>query len=321
MSKKIKLSDDLQKSLNSVNKNTVKKNNKTINQPKKNKVEKTPNKNSNHYQKIQKKVMEDAKEARSKKTTKTKKHLNSKTASNTQEIKLDTNNGKKNKNSSTSKSRKIIFTLKTSLLKFCQAIKDIFIKIVAFIKKNSKKICFGLQKVFKIIKFKIINIFKKEKSNSLKKEKLLKKEKKNLLSQKIIEFKSKKKINGPGKEQKDNLPEAKTKYEIINLDYPIIKSLTGRILPLTLTKWDRKRRKNIYLKEAILFSITLTLIDVYCFYNLSFMNILNVFDNSVWNLIATITLTLVILLFLSYLIDYLITESIVRKYQKNKEIR
>lgn len=72
MSKKIKLSDDLQKNLNSVNKNTVKKNNKTINQPKKNKVEKTPNKNSNHYQKIQKKVMEDAKEARSKKLLKLK---------------------------------------------------------------------------------------------------------------------------------------------------------------------------------------------------------------------------------------------------------
>ena len=188
--------------------------------------------------------------------------------------------------------KKILFNLKTYFWKLIKLIKNIFRCVLIFIKKNSKKTYLGLLKLFKIIKFKITKIFKKEK--------------KDLLS-KTTEFKLKKKID---KTKKD------LKNEIVNINYPIIKSLTGRILPLSLTKWDKKRRKNIYLKEAILFSISLTLIDVYCFYNLSFMNILNVFDNSVWNLITTVALTLVVLLMLSYIIDYLITESIVRKYQR-----
>lgn len=304
MSKKIKITNDLQKKLNSTSKNTIKNKNKSNNQTKKGKIEKTPDKTNNHYQKIQKKVMKNTKVPKTKKNTKSKNCLDKKMLDNKQDIKLNPDNDKKikkSKNVSSSKNKKIIFTLKASILKFGRITKNIFIKIIDFLKKISKKMYFNLLKLFKTIKSKIIKLFKREKKQIKK------------------SLKEKKQV--PEKVYNKNLTEEKIKYEITNLDYPVIKSLTGRILPLTLTKWDKKRRRNIYLKEAILFSMILTLIDVYCFYNLSFMNILNIFDNSVWNLIATIAITLMILLLLSYLIDYLITESMVRKYQKNKEIR
>ena len=87
-------------------------------------------------------------------------------------------------------------------------------------------------------------------------------------------------------------------------------------MPLSLTKWDKKRRKNIYLKESLLFSIIFTLIDTICFYKFSFANILTIFDNSMWNLIVTISLTLLVLLIATYIVDYVMTEIMIKKYNK-----
>ena len=91
-----------------------------------------------------------------------------------------------------------------------------------------------------------------------------------------------------------------------------------------LTKIDKKKnkellkleRKNIYLKESLLFSIIFTLIDTICFYKFSFANILTIFDNSMWNLIVTISLTLLVLLIATYIVDYVMTEIMIKKYNK-----
>ena len=60
----------------------------------------------------------------------------------------------------------------------------------------------------------------------------------------------------------------------------------------------------------------ITIIDIICFYQLPFMNILNIFDNNILNFILTIVLTLLVLFIMSYLLDYVITEVMLKKYFK-----
>ena len=81
-------------------------------------------------------------------------------------------------------------------------------------------------------------------------------------------------------------------------------------------------RKTIYLKEALFFSIIFTLIDAICFYRVQSMNILTKFDNNIWNLVVTLTSTLLILLISTYSLDYLVTEITLKRIEKkNKVIR
>ena len=69
--------------------------------------------------------------------------------------------------------------------------------------------------------------------------------------------------------------------------------------------------------------ILFTALDVICFYHTTFLDILNIFDNNIWNLIATLCLTLLILLIGTFFLDMILTESIIsfkkRHIRKQKE--
>ena len=88
-------------------------------------------------------------------------------------------------------------------------------------------------------------------------------------------------------------------------------------------KGGKKRRKTIYLKEALLFTIILTLIDILGFYKTRYIDYLRIFDNNIWNLVATICLTLLVLFIASFLLDLIITETILKinrkKFSKQKK--
>ena len=104
--------------------------------------------------------------------------------------------------------------------------------------------------------------------------------------------------------------------------------MSGRVLPTGKSKSDKRRRKTIYLKEALIFTIILTSIDVIGFYNTPYLDILEIFDNALWNLYATLGFTLLFLLIGSFLIDLWVTEIIIKlkrrkikKMKKQKETR
>ncbi len=96
-----------------------------------------------------------------------------------------------------------------------------------------------------------------------------------------------------------------------------LRSLTGRVLPSTFLKGDRKIRKTFYLKEALIFMIILTLFDFIGFYRIKMIDMLHIFDNSIWNIVLTVTLTLLITFIGSYVIDYFVTE-ITLRHRKRK---
>ena len=91
-----------------------------------------------------------------------------------------------------------------------------------------------------------------------------------------------------------------------------LRSLTGRVLPSTFLKGDKKIRKTYYLKESLIFMIVLTLFDFIGFYKIKKIDMLHIFDNSIWNIVLTITLTMLITFFGTYIIDYLVTEITLR---------
>ena len=89
-------------------------------------------------------------------------------------------------------------------------------------------------------------------------------------------------------------------------------------MPITSLKMDRKIRRKIYFKEALIFSLVLTTFDFIAIYKFSYFEMINLFDVSLWNIITTIVLTFLILLLGSYILDYIITEIIIRISKKNK---
>ena len=102
----------------------------------------------------------------------------------------------------------------------------------------------------------------------------------------------------------------------------VVRSITGRIMPITFLKGDKKQRKTVYLKEALIFSVFLTVLDFIAFYKLSYFDMLHLFDTSLWNVIATISLTLLVLFIGTYILDYFITEIYLKiRKKRNKKKR
>lgn len=182
---------------------------------------------------------------------------------------------------------------RTFLKKIKLIILSYFIKTKKIIIKNLKNI----KKYISLFQQKLFIFFKTKKNRR----------------EDTSKFQDLKKINEQAKLQETKEQEDLQEKKVF------FKSLFGKKIPNSSTKSDRKRRKTIYLKEALLFSIIMTLIDIVLFYKVSSINILTIFDNNIWNLVVTIFLTLLILLISSYLFDYLITEFIFKKNMKQKK--
>ena len=88
--------------------------------------------------------------------------------------------------------------------------------------------------------------------------------------------------------------------------------MTGRVLPSSFLKADRKIRKTFYLKEALIFMIVFTLIDFIGFYRIKKIDMFHIFDNSIGNIVLTTTFTMLIIFIGTYIIDYIITEVTLR---------
>ena len=100
-----------------------------------------------------------------------------------------------------------------------------------------------------------------------------------------------------------------------------MKSFTGMVLPITFMKGDRKKRKKVYLQESLLFAVLITAVDFVLFYKTSYFDMLHIFDNNIWNLIVTTFLTLLIMFIGSYILDYILTETILKIKRKKRTKR
>ena len=91
-------------------------------------------------------------------------------------------------------------------------------------------------------------------------------------------------------------------------------------IPLSSDKTNTKIRVKRYLKEAIIFAIIMTIINLIAILLFEYVNVLKIFDVNVLNIIVTAFLSLIISYLVSFFIDCLVTEIWVKiKNKKNKE--
>ena len=289
------------------NKNTgANTNKKTTKTSKNTETNKKSTKKSN-YNKVQGKVLEDKK----KKTEQEKKKKVVK-----QNKQVARNIKKENEQKEKKFLRKIYLVLLSVVIK----VKNFFVNLFKNIKKGFIKFGLLLKKIFISIKDKIKNIGKIKTKKKSKKTKKTKKEKKVKKTKEIVlEPKKNKKIkfNILDKLKRKNKPKKNKKIKDKNVrQRKPLRSLTGRVLPSTFLKADRKIRKTIYIKESLIFMIIITIIDFIGFYKTNYLDMLHIFDNSLWNIVITITLTMLITLVGVYIIDYMVTEITLRIRKK-----
>ena len=91
--------------------------------------------------------------------------------------------------------------------------------------------------------------------------------------------------------------------------YKVVKEKTSdKSIPLGKDKKDKKRRKNRYFKESIVFAIIITIINLLSYVIFDYVNLLRISDIKVFNVIATMITSLIISYIFSFIIDYIISE-------------
>ena len=138
-------------------------------------------------------------------------------------------------------------------------------------------------------------------------------EEKTIVEEKIIATNSDKKDNKKNtvKEEVVELKKKKEKKEHFILENDI---------PLSSDKVSTKIRVKRYLKEAIIYSIIITIINLIAILLFDYVNVLKIFDINVLNIVVTVFLSLIISYLISFFIDCLVTEIWVKiKNKRNKE--
>lgn len=80
-----------------------------------------------------------------------------------------------------------------------------------------------------------------------------------------------------------------------------------RKIPVGKTKDEKKQRFKRFVKEAIIYAVIITIINVLLAFILDDVNFLRLFDIKIVNIIATIIISLLFNFFIAFAIDYLVT--------------
>lgn len=146
---------------------------------------------------------------------------------------------------------------------------------------------------------------------------ILKKKDKEENNQKEISFDKeiheKKKFNFFKKDNNRELP--KVKKQIINFD----ENSDLKKIPLGNAKVDNRKRVKIYLKEAIVYAIFITIINVIAIFVFDYVNYLKLFDIKGINIAFTVVLSLIVSYAFSFFIDCLVSEVWIKIKSKHRE--
>lgn len=90
-------------------------------------------------------------------------------------------------------------------------------------------------------------------------------------------------------------------------------------IPIGKSKEEKKRRFKRLVKEAIVYAIILTFINIICVLIFDYFNFLRLFDVKVLNVIVTIVVSLIFNFFIAFMIDYFTTEIWLKKKRKKED--
>ena len=169
------------------------------------------------------------------------------------------------------------------------------------------------EKEKKIVEIKEEKIEKEETSEEdlVKKEIPISEEK-----EKKEERKEKRKTNRKADHFTQTLSNIKTKsVDKINT---VKEKTTDRNIPIGKTKEEQKKRSKRFIKEAFIYAIVLTIIDIACIYIFDYFNFLKLFDVKYLNVIVTILIALIFNFFIAYMVDYFVTVVWIKSKRKEK---
>ena len=116
-------------------------------------------------------------------------------------------------------------------------------------------------------------------------------------------------IKKKDKKEKNNLKKDKEKKKLFVLEEDI---------PLGCEKENTKIRVKRYLKEALIYSLIITIINLFSMLIFNYVNILHLFDVNILNIIVTVLLSLIISYVVAFFIDCLLTEIWVKIKEKKE---
>ena len=92
-----------------------------------------------------------------------------------------------------------------------------------------------------------------------------------------------------------------------------------KYIPIGKGREDKKRRFKRYVKEAIIYAVLLSLINVICAFAFDYFNFLRLFDVKALNIAITVIISLIFNFFITFMIDYFITEIWLKKRRKRED--
>ena len=136
-------------------------------------------------------------------------------------------------------------------------------------------------------------------------------------NEKIEERKEKRKTNRKSDQFTKTLSNIKTKsVDTINV---VKEKTTDRNIPIGKSKEEKKKRSKRFIKEAVIYSIILTIINVLCIVIFDYFNFLRLFDVKYLNVIVTIVISLIFNFFIAFMVDYFVTEVWLKGKRKEKD--
>lgn len=100
--------------------------------------------------------------------------------------------------------------------------------------------------------------------------------------------------------------------------------MSSKKIKIPKTMWNRdveidnkKKRKLVYIKESIVFSFIVVLIDSLGFVINKSIDTIIVTNNKIINIMIVIIFTFILSFLISYILDYIVSEYKIKKYKKN----
>ncbi len=90
-------------------------------------------------------------------------------------------------------------------------------------------------------------------------------------------------------------------------------------IPLGKTFDEKNKRSKRLIKEAIVYAIILTIINILCIVFIDYFNFLRLFDVKALNVVITVIISLIFNFFVSFMVDYFVTNIWLTKKLKKKD--
>lgn len=109
------------------------------------------------------------------------------------------------------------------------------------------------------------------------------------------------------------------KDKSINVINDVREKTNDDSIPAGKTIIEKTKRSKRFIKEAIVYAIILTIIDVLCIVFLDYFDFLRLFDVKALNIVLTILIALIFNFFVAFMVDYFITNIWLVKRRKKKD--